>query len=117
MIALAITILCDVASWILLMGGAFFLVVGGVGVLRFPDFYTRLHAAGVTDTGGAILILCGLMLQGAFHAATIKLLLILIFFLFTSPTATHALANAAYWAGERPHPVEDRAAVRNEADA
>lgn len=117
MIELAILLLCDGASWLLLMGGAFFLVIGGIGVLRMPDFYTRLHAAGVTDTGGAILILFGLMLQGGLHPETIKLALILVFFLFTSPTATHALANAAYWAGQRPHPVEDRTAGMKEPDA
>lgn len=83
------------ATWITLLAGSMFLLSGGIGILRFPDFYTRLHAAGVTDTMGAGLILLGLMLQAGFTLATVKLILILGFLWFTSPTATHALAKAA----------------------
>jgi len=85
----------NVLSWILLLTGGAFGVIGGIGLLRFPDFYTRLHAAGVTETLCAILIVLGLMLQSGFSLLTIKLLLILVFLLFTAPTATHALARAA----------------------
>lgn len=98
----------DVISWILLLGGGFFLIVGATGLIRLRDFYARLHAAGVTDTGGAILILSGLAVQGGFSLATVKLGIILAFFLLTSPTATHALANAAFSAGARPMLDEDR---------
>jgi multicomponent Na+:H+ antiporter subunit G len=101
-------LLRDGASWLLVGGGAFFLIVGGIGILRLPDFYARLHAAGVTDTGGAILILLGLMIQSGLTAATVKLALVLFFFLITSPTSAHALANAAFSANERPRLAEDR---------
>jgi len=85
----------DVLTWACLLGGAFFLLVGAIGVLRFPDFYTRLHAVSVCDTMGAGLVLAGLMLQGGLSLVTVKLLLIFYFMLFTGPTAVHALAEAA----------------------
>jgi multicomponent Na+:H+ antiporter subunit G len=91
----------DVLSWIFILGGLFFIVVGGVGVLRFPDVYTRLHAAGMTDTMGAGLVLIGLSFQSGLSfesgglLVTVRLLMIWAFLLFTSPIATHALARAA----------------------
>jgi multicomponent Na+:H+ antiporter subunit G len=85
----------DMLSWVLLMSGCFVGISGGIGLLRFPDFYTRMHAAGVTDTLCAALILTGLMLQAGWGLVLIKLLLILALLLLTSPTATHALARAA----------------------
>lgn len=85
----------DVISWICLLTGGAFGVLGGLGLLRFPDFYTRLHAAGMTDTLCALLIVTGLALQSGLSMLTVKLLLILLFLLFTAPTATHALARAA----------------------
>lgn len=92
----------EISSWCFLLAGAFFLVTGGVGLIRFPDFFTRLHPAGLTDTMGAGLTLLGLMLQAGFTSTTIKLLLILGFLLLTSPTATHALAQAALRGNIRP---------------
>lgn len=86
----------DLLSWLLLMAGSFFGISGGVGMLRFPDFYTRMHAAGVTDTLCAVLILLGLMLQAGWGLVLIKLFLILALLLLTSPTATHALGRAAF---------------------
>lgn len=106
-------ILRALASGLLLLGGAGFLLVGAIGLIRMPDFYTRLHAAGVTDTGGAILVLGGLMVQAGPSMAMIKLLLILVFFLLTSPTGSHALASAAYAAGARPVLAEDRTAAED----
>ena len=88
-------LLLDVLSWICLLGGAIFLLIGAIGVLRFPDFYTRLHAVSVCDTLGAGLVLAGLMLQGGLSLVTVKLLLIFYFMVFTGPTAVHALAEAA----------------------
>ena len=84
-----------VLSWSCLLGGAIFLLIGALGVLRFPDFYTRLHAVSVCDTLGAGLVLAGLMLQGGLSLVTIKLLLMFYFMMFTGPTAVHALAQAA----------------------
>lgn len=92
----------DLASWILLAAGGLFCIVGGVGLLRMPDFYTRMHAAGVVDTLGAGLILAGLVLQAGFSLAAVKLLVIGLLIFFTSPTATHALAQAALGRGLEP---------------
>ena len=85
----------DLLSWISVLGGLFFIVVGSIGVLRFPDVYTRLHAAGMTDTMGAGLVLVGLSFQEGLTLITVRLLMIWAFLLFTSPIATHALARAA----------------------
>jgi len=108
-------ILLDLLSWILLVSGGALVVIGGIGIIRFPDVFTRSHAAGVTDTGGAGLILIGLMLQGEPSLITVKLALILIFIFFTSPTATFALIHTAYISGEAPkldHNLRDRPANR-----
>ena len=88
-------IVLDVLSGVALAAGAVFLVSGGLGVLRFPDFYTRTHAAGITDSAGAGLILLGLLLQGAGWETTVRLLIIMLFLALTSPTSTHILAHAA----------------------
>lgn len=87
--------LIDSLSFLMLTAGGFFVVVGSIGVLRLPDFYTRMHGASVTDTLGAGLILAGLMLQGGFSLITLKLVMVLVLIVVTSPTATHALAKAA----------------------
>jgi multicomponent Na+:H+ antiporter subunit G len=92
----------DILSWVLIVVGAGFSVVGAIGLLRFPDFYTRLHAAGITDTLGAWLILLGVLLQVDSWLVAIKLGLIVVFLFFTSPTATHALARAALASGLKP---------------
>ena len=83
-------------SWVLLGSGALFCVVGGVGLLRMPDFWARAHAAGINDTLAAGLILLGLMLQAGFGLVTVKLVMVLIFIYITSPTAGHALYRAAH---------------------
>ena len=86
-----------------ILAGLFFVLAGTLGVLRLPDFYTRLHAAGMTDTLGAELILLGLIIQSGFTQMSLKLLLVAFFLLITSPTATHAVAYAAYKAGLKPY--------------
>lgn len=83
------------ASGLALALGGFFMLSGAVGLLRFPDFYTRMHAAGMTDTLATFLIIGGLMLLAGWSLALLKLGLILLFIFFTSPTASHALARAA----------------------
>ncbi len=99
--------LAEALSWLLLLGGSAFLLIGGIGVLRMPDFYTRLHAAGLTDTLAAGLILAGLAVQGGASLVSVKLVLIFALLLFTSPTATHALAQAAMDDGVRPVLAEE----------
>ena len=88
------------------MGGVFFIVVGSIGVVRLPDVYTRLHAAGMTDTMGAGLVLIGLSFQAGLTLITVRLLLIWAFLLFTSPIGTHALARAALHGKVEPFRVE-----------
>ena len=85
----------DILSWVLLASGALFVLIAGLGILRLPDVYTRMHAAGIGDTLGAGLIIAGLMVQGGLSLVTVKLLIVLLFLLLTSPTSTHALAKAA----------------------
>jgi len=92
----------DLVSWLLLIVGSFFVVTGGIGLLRLPDVYSRMHAAGMTDTLGAGLFIAGMAVQAGLTLVTVKLLMILVFILFTSPTATYALANAAWSGGVRP---------------
>jgi multicomponent Na+:H+ antiporter subunit G len=103
------TLAIDIVSWILLGAGALVCVVGGIGLLRLPDFYTRTHAAGITDTLGVALVLSGLAAHeiSAIVAGdgdgwvVVKLMLLLVFIYLTSPTASHALAKAAYAGGLR----------------
>lgn len=92
----------DVVAAILIFTGLAFTLIGSIGVIRFPDFYTRLHAAGVTDTGGALLILFGLAALAGWSFASLKLLLIAIFLMIATPVATHILAQAAHAAKREP---------------
>jgi len=85
-----------------LLTGSFLIFSGGLGVLRFPDFFTRIHAAGVTEPLAAGSILIGLMILAGWSIASFKVLLILLFILLTSPTATHALAKSALHGGHLP---------------
>lgn len=97
-----VTLITTIASVISISAGLFFVLAGTLGVLRLPDFYTRLHAAGMTDTLGAELILLGLIIQSGFTQMSLKLLIVAFFLFITSPTATHAVAHAAYKAGLKP---------------
>lgn len=103
-----IELVLDLISAGLLAAGSIFILIGGFGLIRLPDFYTRLHAAGITDTLGAELILLGLMFQAGLSLVTVKLILISLFIFFTSPTATHAVANAARVMGLKPMLVPDK---------
>lgn len=95
-------------TWALLLSGAFFLVTGALGMVRLPDVFTRMHAAGMTDTMGAGLILVGLCLHSGANLVTMRLLLVLAFLWFTSPIATHAVAKAALAAGTEPYTLGAR---------
>lgn len=100
------SILIDAVSWICLCAGGLFCAIGALGLVRMPDFFTRMHAAGVTDTLGAGLVLLGLVFQAGFSLVAVKLLMIGLLIFFTSPTATHALAKAALARGLKPLLVE-----------
>ena len=103
-----IELILNLISAGLLAAGSIFVLIGAFGLIRLPDFYTRLHAAGITDTLGAELILLGLMFQAGLSLVTVKLILISLFIFFTSPTATHAVANAARVMGLKPMLVPDK---------
>ncbi len=92
----------DLASWILLAAGGLFCIVGAVGLHRMPDFYTRVHAASVTDTVGAGLVLIGLILQAGWTLVAAKLVIIGLLLFLGSPTAAHAIAKAALGRGLQP---------------
>ena len=92
----------DVLSWICLILGSVLCIIGGLGLLRLPDFYSRMHGGGITDTLGASLVLLGLMFQGGLTMVTVKLVMILMALLLTSPTSTHAVGKAALTSGLKP---------------
>ena len=92
----------DIVSWILLIAGSVFCIIGGIGLLRLPDFFSRMHGAGITDTLGAALVLVGLMVQAGLSLLTVKLIMILVILWLTSPTSTHAIAKAARMSGLDP---------------
>ena len=96
------SLVLDFIGWACLTLGAAFAVIGGIGLVRFPDFYTRMHGAGVTDTMGAGLVLIGLLVLAPSWLVAIKLVTILVFVLIASPTSGHALARAALATGLEP---------------
>ena len=92
----------EIASGTLLCIGALAMLVGGIGILRMPDLFTRMHAAGITDTLGAVSIILGLALITGWSLLLVKLLLVLVFLLLLTPTTTHSLARAATHDARRP---------------
>lgn len=84
------------------LAGAILCLIGTIGVLRFPDVYTRIHAASITDTSGAALVLLGMALMAPNWMVLVKLFCIFVFLFLTGPTSSHALANAAHVAGLQP---------------
>lgn len=95
MIQLAISAL----TVVLALAGAMFFLAGTLGLLRLPDFYARVHAVAKCDTVGAGLILFALALHVAPHAEALKILVLLLLVLLSSPTSGHALAHAAHDTG------------------
>ena len=91
-----------VIAIILMVAGVFFLTVSALGLLRFPDFYSRTHAVGKSETLGSILMLSGLAVYNGLELSTVKILFILFFVLVANPTATHAIARAALRTGLQP---------------
>ncbi|MFT6388597.1 MAG: multicomponent Na+:H+ antiporter subunit G [Cellvibrionaceae bacterium] len=108
-------LIVNIISGIFIFIGSVFMVGGAIGLIRMPDFYTRLHAASVTDTGGILFIMIGLVLQALFifdnPMAAIKLVLVVVFIYFTAPTASHAVAKAALMAKIIPKCPNGRLAV------
>jgi len=104
----------EVASAVFMAAGFFFFLATSVGVLRFPDFYCRMHAAGKGDTLSTILMLVGLALYNLEHFSgdallvSAKIMFISVFIFMASPTATHAILNAGYESGAVPWSREKR---------
>ncbi|MGE4280409.1 MAG: monovalent cation/H(+) antiporter subunit G [Magnetospirillum sp.] len=96
------SLILDTLSWALMLGGAGFVLIGTLGLLRLPDVFTRLHGAGMTDTMGAGLLVLGMLLQAPDWLVMVKLVLIVVFLAFTSPMTSHALARAAILDGIKP---------------
>lgn len=94
--------IADIVSWVFLVSGSFFILTGSIGLLRLPEFFTRLHATSITDSMGMGLVVAGMIFQAALSLVTIKLIFIFIFLLFASPTSTHALAKAALHGKHKP---------------
>jgi len=99
----------NILGGILIIIGALATVIGLLGVFRMPDFFTRLHAASIIDTMGSMFILTGLMLYSGANLVSLKLLLILVFILITTPAAAHALAKSALHGGVEPVLDKDEA--------
>tara|TARA_Y100000588_G_C13995508_1_gene813387 strand:+ start:217 stop:558 length:342 start_codon:yes stop_codon:yes gene_type:complete len=97
-----ITFVLDALTVILLGTGSLFLLIGCIGILRLPDFFTRLHAAGLIDTLATGLILGGLLIESGWTLNIVKILSILLLLWFTSPASSHSLANAALTTGLKP---------------
>ncbi len=95
-------IVVELLSWFCFLVGGFLCLSGAVGLLRLPDFFSRIHASSVTDTLAAPLLLSGVMLQVDLSLDTVKLLMVLVFLLATAPTATHAMVKAALVDGHVP---------------
>ncbi len=95
-------LIADILGWAFIVSGSVFMLIGAIGALRFPDFWTRLHAVSVTDTGGVLLLTAGMVMQSPDWLIAVKLVFIGVFLFITGPTASHAVANAALVSGLMP---------------
>ena len=98
----------NILSWGLIVTGSIFLLIGSIGLIRLPDVFARMHAAGIVDTLSIGLLVSGMAFQAGLTLVTVKLGLILLFMFFASPTSTHALAKAALDGGVEPRIAEDQ---------
>ena len=109
-------IVLELIGCVLLISGAVFSVIGGIGIVRLPEFFSRMHGAGITDTMGAGSVIIGLMFLSGASLTTFKLFVILFFLTITSPSSCHALARSALTNGLNPElDLEDESANPNGA--
>ena len=99
---MALDMFYDILSWCLIGSGCFFVLIGALGILKLPEFWSRLHAASVVESAGMILLISGLCIQSGLSLITVKLILLIVFLFLTGPTATHAVASAALVSGMKP---------------
>ena len=92
----------DIIAGLLLLGGLFFHAVAALGVMRMPDFYTRLHAVSKAETAGVVLTVAGLIAMAGLSLTGLKLLFVAVFLFVANPTSTHAIARAALRTGQKP---------------
>ena len=111
------TLVIELLSGLCLLAGGFLCITGGVGLMRMPDFFARVHAAGVTETLAAPLLLLGLALQMDWSLDLLKVLMILMFILATNPTASHSMAKAALHGGRRPLVSSEDGALQEDASS
>lgn len=86
----------------MICAGGLALIIGAIGLVRLPDVYSRIHAAGIIDTAGAALMIFGMCLLSPSWLITLKLVMIGIFLFFTSPISGHAIAQVAQSQGIKP---------------
>ena len=98
----------DILSGLCIAAGIVALITGSLGLIRLPDLFSRTHAVGMMDTAGVGFIILGLIIHEGFTLVSVKLALVGIFLFFTSPIATHEVAQVAYRAGLKPVLEEDR---------
>jgi multicomponent Na+:H+ antiporter subunit G len=96
------TELGNIITIIFVVFGAFFMLVGSIGVIRLPDFFTRSHATSKSDTLGIMLVLGGLAFYEGLTITGIKLIMIILFVALANPVGSHALARSALFFGIRP---------------
>lgn len=113
----AIENLLTIIAVVSLVGGSLFSIIGGIGICRLPEFFSRMHGAGITDTMGAGLILIGLMIYSGLSLVTFKLMVILFFLTITSPSSCHALAHSALAKGLKPELDLKRGPVERQPNA
>ena len=94
-------------GFILIFAGSIISIIGAIGLVRFPDIYSRTHAQTVVNVGGTCLILIGVLFQAPFSLYSVKSLLLIIFIFLTSPVGTHAIARAAYKSGVKPRKLHE----------
>jgi multicomponent Na+:H+ antiporter subunit G len=92
---------------IIMIIGAVIAIIGSLGLIRFPDVYSRSHAQTVVNVGGVCVMLLGVMVDQFFSAFFVKSLFLIILIFVTSPVATHAITKAAYLSGVKPKVIED----------
>ncbi len=110
--------LVHLISWALMIAGSAFVIIGALGTLRLPDFWSRMHGASITDSAGMILMVAGMSLEAGLTLITVKLIIIGVFLFITGPTSTHAIANAALVTGLRPPEGKGlRSAKRDQPEA
>ena len=98
----------SIIAALFIVGGVFFLAISALGLLRLPDFYSRAHAVGKSETLGSILVLAGLAIYNGLELSTVKIVIVLVFVMIANPTATHAVSETALYCGLEPWTLKSK---------